>query len=163
MKRRLALTIGVACLVAASCGGASARVEAKDDPGVVPADNDSTSSSWLDVGNQITAGRANRPVAPGVDPANAQDSGFGPYLTEPLTIDGNGSFDLIAGPLSETDLANTHFAGVSFPPDIEGAFDEQALLQNASVVQRGTDSFLDIPITVTNFQHGYEDLRAWVQ
>lgn len=168
--KALLLSIGVAvvALGLTSCRSSTPGSLAKEQiststPKVSPS-NDSTSASWLDVGNQIIQGRENQPPPPssgsGVD---TYVSSLGPYLTAPIDITGNGNYDMLAGPLTQADIANPKVAGVSLPPDVNGSFDVSIEMNESTVIQQEGSSYLDIPIVVSNFVQPYDGLTAWVQ
>ena len=138
-------------------------------------DNDSSSSSWLAVGEEIERSRAELRARVGVDPAVPSDvevSQLGPYLSQPIDVEGPGEYAILAGPLSGADSARLrrdesglagYAPGVSLPPDVEDHFTLVSVdLPEVRVVERDGRPYVEIPVRVSEVAVPYRGLRVWV-
>ena len=131
------------------------------------ASNDSSSSSWSSIGEQIRQFRTRAQA----DKANGKlaipdaiISTFGPYETEPIDISDVGRYELTAGPLSaaDADRGETGLHSINFPPDADDHIQWQINVADIQIVLLNGMPFVRIPITVIRVVQPYLGLRLWL-
>ncbi len=115
-------------------------------PPVTDPQNDSTSASWLAVGNDAKASGAVQ-FQPGL-----------PRLCDPVTIRANGTYVLKAGPVPAS--FNPSAIAMSVPPDVAQSFMLQVVGPFAVSTSNGS-SFITATVKVSNFKKPYVGLRCW--
>lgn len=157
MRPRSLLGIVVAMVIASGCGTLPTKGTSTHKPGAAGVSNDSSSSTWLDVGRQIEVSRARSRAD---NPSQAVIPTFGPYLTAPIDINAEGTVTLKAGPISE---GAPQVTVVSFPPDATSRFDVRVNPSAARLVVEDGERFVILPIEIMHLTATYSGLRVWLQ
>jgi hypothetical protein len=117
---------------------------------------------WANLGAKLRAAKreANAVRRPGV-PAPLNAAVFA-YRSRPITVDRNGSYQLLFGPLDgAVDLTQKPIGyGFSFPPDMH--FVALAALQPGEIVQVGEEQYFKVQFNVTNFEGNYPNFTVWM-
>jgi hypothetical protein len=140
---RLFAGIAASLLAAGLVGCSSAAAPTPTmEPTAAPA-NDSSSARWLAVGDDIR--RLSKNV---------------PLLSEPLDINGAGTYTLYSGPVTEPmELPN----GFSAPPDSSALDLRPAMPVSSAFVLRGGKRYVETTIEVRSPTASYRGLRLWLQ
>ena len=151
------ISILAAALLAASCGGTGSRVgEVRTRvPAAATSSNASSSDSWRNLGASIVANRQN------VNAVVPPDGWFGPYLSQPLNVTGNGDYSVTIGPLSQLDAGKSVVMTISLPGDLTFSANPSHEL----VTFKGGDgqTYGKFALQVTNYKTEYDGLTVWTQ
>jgi hypothetical protein len=166
MRRSVAAAVCTALAACAACGGeaqqdaAGARVAATSDTSD-DAPNQASSEEWKHAGWDIIADRqknaADRAAGLPVFPSST----FGPYLTHPIDVTGNGVYELTLGPLTAADAAAEQVGGRSWPGDT--AFVADVRPELTTFMGADGKTYGRLILNVTEFEAPYKGFTAWTQ
>ena len=123
---------------------ASGSVNCSAPPTTMTGENDSTSASWADVGN---------------DRGNPPPPSFPAVLTDPVDVLTPGTYTFTGGPVPNGSDASV--ASVSLPPDA-GRMLTIRRVSPPAITTSGTESVVTFTVEVGAVSTPYHGLRAWV-
>jgi hypothetical protein len=112
------------------------------------------SQAWASFGSVVIANRQKGPA-----PGQPAFDTFGPYLSQPVDITGDGDYSIIIGPLSVSDSHVPVIPGLHLPPDI--SFAPGVSSQMATFVGADGQTYGKFTLHVSNITSIYIGLTVW--
>jgi hypothetical protein len=160
----LALLCGAA-LLAGCANGAATRLGVGNS--VSPTTNAASSPSWHNFGHTVTSERSQERslVKAGSSPVpGANIPTFGPYLSLPIDVTGNGTYALLVGPIPTGTNLKGAINAISFPPDTRSYFTASVLPSVVPTTETiGSHTYVSLNLIVSHFIQSYVGFSVWVQ
>ena len=153
---RFGLAFVVAVVTAACAGSSHERGSVRVGPVNAQTTNDAQSETWKSIGADVVARRQ-------AGPAEGQPAfdTFGPYLSQPVDVTGNGDYPVVIGPLNAADQEAEIIPGILIPEDIK--FDARADHNFSTFTGADGSTYGRLVLHVSNFQSEYAALTIWTK